>query len=508
MDTARRALAGGDLAAVETLCAEALGRAPENGAAWTLLAETALQRNRLDAAIVCTERAVALVPRDPIAHILRAKCLIASGELGQACISAETAARLNATDPESADALGAIFGLLGQHQRAAELFRLAVAARPNVPQYLFNLAATERMIGMLDAAEGHCRAAIELDCHYSLAHYLRADLRIQTPERNHIAEMEGLIVENGLGWKGAVMMHFALAKELEDVGEHARAFAHVVAGSDLQQRSANYDCRADISLIDEIIRTQTRAWLSSLPAGFTASDPVFVVGLPRTGTTLVERIIAGHSAMISVGETGAFSAELRRARKTNPRKPDMADIGGRYVDVVTALRAPGGLRLIDKTLQNYLHCGIIHAALPRAKIILLQRHPMDACWAMYKTNFQGIFSFSYNQLQLAEYYLAYRRLAQHWQEALPPHALMEVRYENIVRDPAAQSRALIEFIGVPWEDGVLNFHESRAPSATASAVQVRRPVYTSSIGNWRRHKESLMQLYARLAREIPGEELA
>jgi hypothetical protein len=282
----------------------------------------------------------------------------------------------------------------------------------------------------------------------------------------------------------------------------------VVAGSDLQQRSANYDCRADISLIDEIIRTQTRAWLSSLPAGFTASDPVFVVGLPRTGTTLVERIIAGHSAMISVGETGAFSAELRRARKTNPRKPDMADIGGRYVDVVTALRAPGGLRLIDKTLQNYLHCGIIHAALPRAKIILLQRHPMDACWAMYKTHFQGIFSFSYNQLQLAEYYLAYRRLAQHWKEALPPHALMEVRYENIVRDPAAQSRALIEFIGVPWEDGVLNFHESRAPSATASAVQVRRPVYTSSIGNWRRHKESLMQLYARLAREIPGEELA
>lgn len=102
---------------------------------------------------------------------------------------------------------------------------------------------------------------------------------------------------------------------------------------------------------------------------------------------------------------------------------------------------------------------------------------MDACWAMYKAHFQGIFSFSYNQLQLAEYYLAYRRLAQHWKEALPPHALMEVRYENIVRDPAAQSRALIEFIGLPWEDGVLNFHESRAPSATASAVQVRRPVY-------------------------------
>jgi len=151
---------------------------------------------------------------------------------------------------------------------------------------------------------------------------------------------------------------------------------------------------------------------------------------------------------------------------------------------------------------------MIHAALPRAKIILIQRHPLDACWALYKAHFQGMFPFSYDQVELAEYYLAFRRLAHHWKATLPSHTLLDVCYEDIVRDQAAQSRRLIEFIGLPWEDGVLRFHESQAPSATASAVQVRRPVYSSSIGKWRHHAERLMPLRTRLARDIPAAELA
>lgn len=491
----------------ERLCAEVLASAPHDGRAWTLLTETALLRDRPDAAIVCADRAVALSPNDAMAHILRAKSLIFSGEAGQARSAAERASQLAGTAPEALDALGAIFGLLGQHHRAAELFGRAVTARPDVSQYLFNLAATERMTGMLDAAEVHCDAAIGLDRHNSLAHYLRSDLRIQSPDRNHIAEMESLLLEGKLGWKGEVLLHFALGKELEDLGEHARAFDHVAAGSALQRRSIDYDKAAAIAEIDRIVHTQSKAWLASWPAGFSDADPVFVVGLPRTGTTLVERIIASHSAMTSAGETGAFSVELRRAMKAQPHRPGIADIGKRYVDSVTALGVPPNRRFIDKTLQNYLHCGMIHAALPRAKIILIQRHPLDACWAIYKAHFQGMFPFSYDQLELAEYCLAFRRLAHHWKTTLPPHALLEVRYEDIVRDQAAASRRLIEFIGLPWEEGVLRFHESRAPSATASAVQVRRPLYSSSVGKWRLHAQRLLPLRTRLAQEIPASEL-
>jgi tetratricopeptide (TPR) repeat protein len=213
IEAAYRAFASGDLATAERLCTQVLASTPDNGKVWTLLTETALQRARADAAIVCADRAVALTPKDPIAHILQAKCLFLTGDAVQALEAAETASRIIRHEPEALDALGAIFSLLGLYQRAADLFRGAVAARPHVPQYLFNLAATERMTGLLQDAEAHCDAAIAQDRCYARACYLRADLRTQTPERNHIEEMEGLVDEGNLPSPDEVMLRFALAKE-------------------------------------------------------------------------------------------------------------------------------------------------------------------------------------------------------------------------------------------------------------------------------------------------------
>jgi tetratricopeptide (TPR) repeat protein len=507
INEARRAFANGDLATTERICSEVLARAADDGNAWALLTETALRRGRPEAAIICANRAVAFMPKDPIALILRAKCLFLSGEARGALDAAEAASDMIGNAPETQDALGAIFGLLGLHEKARQFFLRAVAARPDVPQYLFNLAATERMIGALDEAEAHCDAAIARDRHYGLAHYLRSDLRIQTSERNHIEEMEALICEGELARPSEVMLRFALAKEYDDLDRHDRAFDHVDAGCDLQHRSIMHDGAAEIAEIDRIIRTQTRTWLEGAPAGYLAAAPVFVAGLPRTGTTLVERIIASHPAMNSAGETGAFAAEMHRALRGTSSGGQPADIGRRYVDSVTAFRVPQHARFIDKTLQNYLYCGVIHAALPKAKIILVQRHPLDACWAIYKAHFQGKFSFSYHQIELAEYYLAYRRLSRHWRATLPPEALLEMNYEDIVSDQSAASRRLINFVGLPWHDEVLRFHESPVPSATASAVQVRRPIYSSSVGKWRHQAARLAPLRARLAREIPEAEL-
>jgi tetratricopeptide (TPR) repeat protein len=508
MNEARRAFADGDLATTERICAEVLARRGDDATAWALLTETALMRARPDAAIVCANRAVALDPKDPIAAILRAKCLFITGDARGAFEAAEAAASLVNEAPDALDACGAMFGLLGLHERAKPYFRRAVEARPDVPQYLFNLAATERMTGALEASEAHCDAAIALDRHYGLAHYLRSDLRVQTADRNHIEDMEALLQSDRLALPSKVMLRFAAAKECEDLELGARAFDHVEAGCALQRRAIDYDAEAAIAEIDRIIATHTRSWLGTAPAGYSAAAPVFVAGLPRTGTTLVERIIASHRQMRSVGETGAFAAELRRAMQTSPNGKDVAGIGQRYVDAVTAFRMPQGDRFVDKTLQNYLSCGLIHAALPKAKIILVQRHPLDACWAIYKAHFEGMFPFSYHQIELAEYYLAYRRLTRHWLNTLPSDALLEINYEDVVTDQTAASRRLIGFVGLPWDDEVLRFHESPAPSATASAVQVRRPIYASSVGKWRNHSERLAPLRARLAREIPEAELA
>jgi Sulfotransferase family len=357
-------------------------------------------------------------------------------------------------------------------------------------------------------AGAHCDAAIAVDPRYCLAYYLRSDLRRQTVDNNHTAAMEALLRDSALPRHGRIMLQFALGKEYEDLGEHDRAYDSIKAGCDLQRGSIRYDSAAGIAEIERIIRTQSRTWLASVPTGSSGADPIFVVGLPRTGTTLAERIIASHSATTSLGETNAFAVALRRANQAKPDRPDGADIARRYLESAAALGQPSNRRLIDKTLQNYLHCGLIHAALPRAKIVLVQRHPLDSCWAIYKAHFNGIFAFSYDQIELADYYLAYRRLARHWRTILPPDVFLEVRYEDIVHDQTAASRRLIEFAGLPWEDDVLRFHESRAASATASAVQVRRPIYSTSIGSWRRHEKQLEPLRERLAIENPEVELA
>jgi tetratricopeptide (TPR) repeat protein len=505
---AKLAFANGDVARAEQICAQVLARQPNEAGAWALLTETALQRGRPDAAIVCANRAIASSPKDPVAVILRAKCLLICGEAGQALAAAEAAAQLVSDDAPALDALGAIFGLLGLHQRAKPCLLRAVEARPDVPQYLFNLAATERMTGALMAAEAHCDAAIAHDRHYGLAHYLRSDLRVQTVDRNHIAEMEALLLGAKLALPSRIMLRFALAKEYEDLERHDRAFDHVNAGCELQRRAIDYDAKAEIAEIDRIIATHTRRWLDAAPPGHTAATPVFVVGLPRTGTTLVERIIASHPMMRSVGETNAFAAALQRTLREQPSGQDVPGIGRRYIEAVNAFETQPGGRFVDKTLQNYLYCGLIHAALPRARIILVQRHPLDACFAILKAHFQGKFPFAYDQVELAEYYLAYRRLSRHWRTVLPSDVLMEISYEAIVSDQTTASQRLTDFVGLEWNDEVLRFHESTAPSATASAVQVRRPIYSTSVGKWRHHAERLAPLRARLAREIPDAELA
>ncbi len=508
IDAARRAFADGDIAATESLCARILAQKPNQWAAWALLTETALQRGRADAAIVCAERAAALASNNPVPLILKAKCLFVSGKAREALAAAETAETIVGDTPEALDALGGIFGMLGLHARARSLFLRAVDKRPGVPQYLFNLAATERMTGALTEAESHCNAALALDPTYSLAHYLRSDLRIQTTDRNHVAEMEAVIAEKKLPPPSKVLLHFALAKEYEDLGLHDHAFQHVDAGCTLQRAVLGPNRANGVAEIDRIIASHTKSWIASAPPGYLGAAPVFVVGLPRTGTTLVERIIASHPAMRSVGETGAFAGELARATAPGNSGANPASLGRNYMEAASLSRLPSDARLVDKTLENYLYCGLIHVALPRAKIILVQRSPMDACWAMYKAHFAGKFAFSYHQEELADHYLAYRRLAAHWKATLPSQALLEVNYEDIVRDQEAESRRMIDFAGLPWDDEVLRFHDSKAPSATASAVQVRRPIYASSIGKWRHYADALAPLRARLSRVLPAHELS
>jgi tetratricopeptide (TPR) repeat protein len=429
------------------------------------------------------------------------KVLLASGELLDALKAAEAAASLVGEVSNALDSLAAVFGLLGHHRQALQFSRRAVAADPGNAQYLFNLAATQRMLGSLEEAETLCDEAIACLPDYALAYYLRSDLRIQTAERNHIAEMEPLLARGALDWRAETMLRYALAKECEDLDLHDRAFAHVAAGAKLWRSHMDYDAGAHIAEINRIIETQNGEWLARASGSQAAAAPVFVCGLPRTGTTLVERIIASHSAVCSVGETRVFAIEaarVRRERRT-PSAHDLETAGRRYIDVVEGAFIPGSARFVDKTLQNYLYCGLIHAALPNAKMILLERDPMDTAWAVYKAHFNGGFLYSYDLAELADYYRAYRRLVEHWKTALPTDAVLTVSYEDVVQDLRTATSRILAFLGLAWEESTLRFNESSAPSSTASAVQVRRPIYATSIEKWRLHAEALRPFRDRLS---------
>ena len=263
-----------------------------------------------------------------------------------------------------------------------------------------------------------------------------------------------------------------------------------------------YDVDSDIRTMELISRHYNGTTFDSQITGHDNGAAIFILGMPRTGTTLVERIIGSHPDVYAAGELNNFAIELTRlAGEPGISKEDLvartttidfAALGRNYID---STRPGSGTtaRFIDKMPLNFLYAGLIHLALPRARIINLERHPLDTCYAIYKTLFQDAYPFSYTLPELGRYYLAYHRLMQHWHRVMPG-VIHTVRYEQLVQDTQTESRALLACCGLPWQDRCLRFYDSPLSSTTASASQVRLPVYASSVGRWREYREQLKPL--------------
>jgi tetratricopeptide (TPR) repeat protein len=520
-ESAKRAFVSNDMANAERLCRSIIALAPLDARPWIILTDITLRQDRAKDALVWAEKAVTLDRRDPFAHLGKVKCLIALGRLNEAMEAAEIGVRIRGCPAVALDEFGRTFSQLGRHKRSLEILKMAVAAEPRNFLFLYNLAIAERTFGALEDAERHCDQVIALNPDFHRAYFIRADLRKQTMARNHIADMTALIDRGIRDAYGEVLVRFALAKECEDVGDDVRAFDYIKSGGDLHRRHLRYDVKSDASLVDRLIADQTRSALEAMPSGYHGDAPIFIVGLPRSGTTLVERIVSAHSEVTAAGELGAFTAELMRATRTDMRAHpalwidrfrtiDTTALGLGYSRVARETGILPARRFTDKYPPNFLYCGAIHSALPNAKIIAVRRNPMDTCFALYKAHFaSGAYPYSYRLDELADYYLAFRRLMDHWKVTLPTGSLLEVAYEDIVGDLEGQSRRILAFLNLPWQDEVLKFHASSAPATTASAVQVRQPIYTSSIGKWRRYADRLAPLRDRLiAGGVPAEECA
>jgi len=291
-----------------------------------------------------------------------------------------------------------------------------------------------------------------------------------------------------------------------DLEEPERSFHYLQMGSNTRRSLMQYDVRRDLQTIESIRESFTREVFDRRDEGFNNEEAVFILGMPRTGTTLVERILSSHSDVFAAGELNNFAVQMMQTLKSQvgSEKPNRDDLvrltteldfkrlGEAYVDSTRPFTGHTA-RFIDKMPLNYLYVGLIHVALPNAKIINLKRHPLDTCYAVYKQLFVDAYPFSYDLEELGRYYVAYHRLMEHWREVIPG-VVHTVEYETLVTDIEQEARRLTDFCELDWQPQCLRFYENKAASTTASTVQVRQPVYRSSVGRWQDYREELAPL--------------
>jgi tetratricopeptide (TPR) repeat protein len=423
-----------------------------------------------------------------------------------------SAAEAAAADAEASALVGDFCSRIEEIARAFSAYDRAVALRPDRPVHWFNRAATRRHLGDLAGAEADYDQCLALDPTDAQACLNRSDLRVQTPTHNHVAQLEQHLATGSAGWQREVQVRYALAKEYEDLGQHADSWAQLVAGAGLRRRHLAYDPRTDLETVDWLIGAFPAAM--PLAAGDSTQEPIFILGMPRTGSTVVDRMIGNHSQVQSAGELLHFGNAVIRAARA--RLQDSApgvqagrrelvfasagiDLAALGTDYLARTRPQTGRspRFTDKLPLNYLYCGLIAGALPKAGIVHVTRHPMASCYGAFKVLFDQGYPFSYDLQEIADYYIAYRRLMAHWRATLPGR-IIDVAYEDVVANPDGECRRLIHALGLPWEDACVRFDQNPAPATTASASQVRRPLYASAVDQWRQYAEGLAPLRRRL----------
>ena len=492
----------------ETRAAESAARAlllakPGHRDAQVLLGHALRLQGRGDDALNAARLAQSLDPDHPAARMLLVDLLLEQGQRDESlAILDQLSVDGDAHPPRLLQDVAQRYTMLGLHAEAERCHARALKQQPDNPQFIYNHATSLIALGRLAEAEAALDRVIELKPDDSDAWYNRATLRKQTPDHNHVEAIEAQLAKTPPQSPSRVALGYALAKELEDLRQNPRSFAALKNAADLRRRNLRYRVEDDIETMQLISTAFGSGFFARTHTGHDDARPLFIVGLPRSGTTLVDRILSSHSAISSRGETSDFvMALVKQAGKVKGKAElvqrsttlDFTNLGRAYC---ANLADTGRERQIDKTPVNFLYLGLIVAALPNARIIHLRRNPMDACYAMYKTLFRMAYPFSYDLGDLVRYWVGYDRLMRHWRRLLPGSQFIEIAYEDLVADQEGVSRQLIEFVGLPWQDECLAFERNPEPSLTASAAQVRQPIYSSSVALWRRYENELAPLRA------------
>jgi Tfp pilus assembly protein PilF len=469
---------------------------------------------RLDDAIACYQRIIAL--RDvPIIRNNLGHALAEQNRLEAALEHYGAAVKLKPDYVEALCNWGVALSGLGRADEAETRFRRAIAVNPRFASAHHNLGMLLRQHGRL----GEARCAIEEAIRHAprnAAYYENlASVRSFMAGDRYLTALEDMFADSAsLDVASRIHLHFALAKAYDDIGAHQAAFAQLSIGNQLKRQETPYDEVATFAQMNRTPDVFTKAFVRSHENhGEQSRLPIFVIGMPRSGTTLIEQILASHPQVFGAGELALFdqtAGALRDSLPGQPPYPDMAEAmsgedfakaGAIYLEQLTQL-APDAHRIVDKMPGNFLLAGLIHLALPNATIIHAVRDPVDTCVSCYSLLFNDQ-KYSYDLSELGRYYRHYQSLMAHWHSVLPPGRILDVRYEELIGDLEGVARRVVAQCGLPWDERCLDFHRTSRMVNTPSATQVRKPIYRSSIGRWRRYKALLSPLLAELGKTEP-----
>lgn len=461
---------------IEALLRRATDLAPGLAQAWMMLGMLLHQSDRPEEAIACYQRAAETDPDDPS---------IWSG-------------------------LGADYAQIGDMEKSAAAYARSVALQPS-PGIHMSYAHALKALGRQADALREYRAAIAQKPDFGEVYWSMANLKVFRFEPAEVAAMEEHVKRADLTPSADVHFRFALAKACEDAGDYDRAWELYHSGNQRQRPHVSYDPAGFELRHQQIAEVFNREFLEEHAAeGYESDAPIFIVGLPRSGSTLVEQILASHSQvegtleLSTLGEIAVSVARYRRDRVEYPeavrdlRDRDLRAYGKEYIERTRTFRTTGKPRFTDKLPNNFSHIGFAHLILPNAKIINARRHPLDSILGSYKQLFGKGQNFTYDMDELVMYYKQYHELMKHWHQVLPGKVL-DVHYEETVGDLEAQVRRILAHCGLPFEEACLRFHETNRAVRTASSEQVRQPLYRRALGTWRRYEKHLSPWQEELA---------
>jgi tetratricopeptide (TPR) repeat protein len=460
---------------------------------------------RLDEALASYDRALSVRPDYAEALNNRGVILRHLGRHDEALASYDRALSLRPDYAEAFYNRGNALQKLKRHHEALASYEHALSLRPDYAEAYNNMGDVLTELGRLDEARDHLERAIRISPRTPLFYLGLVMSKQISANDQHLAAMQEMAQDMGsLSAEKQVHLHFALGKAFADLKQHQQSFHHLLRGNALKRQQSAYDEAATLGLLQRLRTVFTPELIrDKVGPGNPSAVPIFIVGMPRSGSTLVEQILASHPHVFGAGELTDFDTVVarlaHRARVPFPdlawamADEDLAELGTSYLDAIRA-SAPEVARITDKMPQNCWFVGLIHMALPRARIIHARRDPVDTCVSCFSTLFAAAQEYSYDLNELGRYYRIYQALMQHWRDVLPEGTMLEVQYEEVIDDLEGQARRLVSYCGLEWDEACLAFHQTQRIVQTASVAQVRQPIYRSSVGRWRHYKELLRPL--------------